>query len=364
MIGSKVGIPRALLYYHYFPMWRAFFEALGAEVVVSAPSTKSVLDRGVALAVEDACLPVKLALGHVAELAGKVDYLFLPRLVSVACREYICPKFLGFPDLVRQTISGLPPVIDVNVNLYRRKNELYAAFRAAGKMFSLAGEARLFLAYRRGLAAQDKYRSLLEDGFLPEEAMKLLAGPGSRDSRPAGKDKTGPEAGPVLPQREVLPLRETLRPGKEKFLVAVIGHPYNIYDAYISMNIIKKLRQSGAAVITADQVPEAVARREAASLPKRLFWTLNQQMTGAAFYFLRDGRAQGLLQVTSFGCGPDSMTGELITRQAYSNSNGTVPFLDLVLDEHSGEAGLVTRLEAFLDMVGQQKQGLGIGELP
>lgn len=104
-------------------------------------------------------------------------------------------------------------------------------------------------------------------------------------------------------------------------------------------------------------MPEAVARREAADLPKRLFWTLNQRMTGAAFYFLCSGRVQGLLQVTSFGCGPDSMTGELIARRAASH--GDMPFLNLVLDEHSGEAGVLTRLEAFLDMV-WQKQGLGI----
>jgi len=344
-MGSKVGIPRALLYYHFFPMWQAFFQTLGAEVVVSGRSTKSMLNRGVELAVEDACLPVKLALGHVAELAEKVDYLFLPRLVSVASREYICPKFLGFPDMVRQTVPGLPPIIDVNVNLYRRKNELYAAFRAAGKIFP-AGEARIFLAYRHGLTALERYWKLLEEGLLPEEAINLLNGPGRRCPQAADEGRTCPEAGPVT-----LP-REDLQPNREKPVVAVIGHPYNIYDAYISMNIIKKLRQAGAAVVTAEQVPEAVARREAASLPKRLFWTLNQRVTGAAFYFLRGGRAQGLLQVTSFGCGPDSMTGELITRRAHRP--GAIPFLNLVLDEHSGEAGVLTRLEAFLDMVGQK----------
>ncbi|MBC7325128.1 MAG: hypothetical protein H5T99_07425, partial [Moorella sp. (in: Bacteria)] len=102
-------------------------------------------------------------------------------------------------------------------------------------------------------------------------------------------------------------------------------------------------------VITADQVPEPVVRAEAAALPKRLFWTLSQRMIGAAFYFLHAGRVQGLLHVTSFGCGPDSITGELINRRA--RAAGAVPLLNLVLDEHSGEAGVFTRLEAFLDMV-------------
>ncbi|MEW5899307.1 MAG: acyl-CoA dehydratase activase-related protein [Bacillota bacterium] len=347
-MGRKVGIPRALLYYYYFPLWQAFFRALGAKVAVSGPSTKSVLNRGVELAVEDACLPVKLALGHVAELAGKVDYLFLPRLVSVASREYICPKFLGFPDMVRQAVPDLPPIIDVNVNLYRRQNELYAAFRAAGKILS-AGEARIFLAYRRGLAALGKYWKLLGEGFLPEEAINLLNGSGPRCPQSANAARTIPEDGPAAGSGKAP------RPEGEKPVVAVIGHPYNIYDPYISMNLLKKLRQAGVKAATAEQVPETVARREAADLPKRLFWTLNQRMTGAAFYFLRSGRVQGLLQVTSFGCGPDSMTGELIARRAASH--GDMPFLNLVLDEHSGEAGVLTRLEAFLDMVRQKQEG-------
>ncbi|MEW6276112.1 MAG: acyl-CoA dehydratase activase-related protein [Bacillota bacterium] len=338
----SVGIPRALLYYYYFPLWQAFFQALGAEVVVSGPSTKAVLNKGVELAVEDACLPVKLALGHIAELAGNVDYLFLPRLVSVASREYICPKFLGLPDVVRQTVPNLPGIIDVNVNLYRRKNRLYSAFREAGKVVA-ASEARIYLAYRRGLAAQKKYRIFLEQGFMPEEAMQLLAESGFFLQQPV----CGKNARQVLDPRGKT--EQALKPPEKKPVVAVIGHPYNLYDPYISMNVLKKLQQAGARVITADQVPEETVRREAGALPKHLFWTLNQRMIGAAFYFLRAGHPRGLLQVTSFGCGPDSMTGELIAGRVLGS--GGLPFLNLVLDEHSGEAGMLTRLEAFLDMV-------------
>lgn len=338
----RVGIPRALLYYHYFPLWRAFFEALGAEIVVSGPSTKAVLNRGVQLCVEDACLPVKLAFGHVWELLGKVDYLFLPRLVSVVNREYICPKFLGFPDMVRQTIPGLPPVIDVNVNQYRHRKGLFNAFREAGTYLT-ANVARIYLAYRQGLAALKSYRELLEGGLLPGEAMALPGRTGFRGQGPASGKQT-------LPEKDCAGRAGQNLPGQEqKPVVGVIGHPYNLYDSLISMNILKRLAQARVKVVTADQLPETVVRREAANLPKRLFWTLNQRITGAAFYFLQDSRVRGLLQITSFGCGPDSMIGELITRRA--RYVGAVPLLNLVLDEHSGEAGVLTRLEAFLDMV-------------
>ncbi|MBU2609087.1 MAG: hypothetical protein KKF26_07200, partial [Chloroflexi bacterium] len=39
----RVGIPRALLYYQYYPAWKTFFEELGAEVVVSAPTSQAAV---------------------------------------------------------------------------------------------------------------------------------------------------------------------------------------------------------------------------------------------------------------------------------------------------------------------------------
>ncbi|MEG3070548.1 MAG: hypothetical protein RQM92_06655 [Candidatus Syntrophopropionicum ammoniitolerans] len=46
------------------------------------------------------------------------------------------------------------------------------------------------------------------------------------------------------------------------------------------------------------------------------------------------------------------MTGGIIERYAHSSG---IPFLSLTLDEHTGEAGIMTRLEAFLDMVQWRK---------
>ena len=64
----RIGIPRALLYYQYYPMWKTFFEELGAEVVVSPPTTQAMLAAGSARVVADTCLPVKVFLGHVLHL--------------------------------------------------------------------------------------------------------------------------------------------------------------------------------------------------------------------------------------------------------------------------------------------------------
>lgn len=321
----KVGIPRALLFYYYYPMWRVFFEELGAGTVLSSPSTKGVLAGGLKYAVDEVCLPVKMAFGHILDLAGKkVDYIFLPRLVSLARREYICPKFLGLPDMVR-SIGGLPPLIDVTVNLYKSKHDAYVAAKEVGRLFT-SNNLKIYMAYRRSLKAHNKYFKLLQMGLIPEEALAVL------------EDRV---------KNEPLPYPDDLT-------VALIGHPYNIYDSHISMNMIKRLRDMGVTVVTAENLPEKVVRSCAARLPKKLFWTLGQWMTGAAYHYLERPDVSGMVHVAAFGCGPDSMTGELIERRARAAG---MPFLNLTLDEHTGEAGIVTRLEAFLDMVRWRKAG-------
>ena len=84
----KVGIPRALAYYQFFPMWRTFFEELGAEVVTTSKTTHKMLADGSKRVVADTCLPVKVYMGHVLELADKCDYIFIPVIRSLGVKEY------------------------------------------------------------------------------------------------------------------------------------------------------------------------------------------------------------------------------------------------------------------------------------
>jgi predicted nucleotide-binding protein (sugar kinase/HSP70/actin superfamily) len=303
-------------------MWKTFFEKLGLQVVVSGHTTKGILERGARLCVDEACLPVKVAFGHVAELK-EADYIFLPRLVSVYPGEYICPKFLGIPDMVKQCAQHLPPLIMTNFNQYRREGDLMAAFNETGRILK-CNPVKVYLAYREAIQVHRRYNSMLHRGCMPEDALKLIG--------------ETPEKG--------VPAREDVQ-GRP--VVAVIGHPYNIYDGFISMNLIKRLEKAGFGVVTQDHLTEETLCHYAGSLPKKLFWTLGRNMIGGALYYLADPGVKGLVHVASFACGPDSMTGELIERSV--RRMGGKPFLNLTLDEHTGEAGVVTRLEAFADMI-------------
>ena len=325
----KVGIPRALLYYYYYPMWRVFFQELGAEVVVSQPSNKGLLSAGLKNAVDEVCLPVKLAYGHVLDLAGKSDLIFLPRIVSIGRREYICPKFLGFPDMIR-CIKGIPKIIDPSINLYKSRTGICRSVLEVGKLFSCSC-SKIWLAFLRSVKVHNQYIKLLQMGLIPSEAMAIL------------EDRV-----------EKLPVPEP----EDSFKVALIGHPYNIYDSFVSMNIIKRLRGMGASILTAEFLPDDTVKNSAfRCLPKKLFWTLGQRMAGAAFNYMEQPDVAGIVHVAAFGCGPDSMIGELIERSAHING---VPLLNITLDEHTGEAGLLTRMEAFMDMLRWRKAGAAL----
>ncbi|MCL2338091.1 MAG: acyl-CoA dehydratase activase-related protein [Firmicutes bacterium] len=312
-MSIKVGIPRALLYYYYHPQWVTFLRRLGLETVLSRETSRGLLEQGLKSTVDEACLPVKLAVAHVLDLRGRVDYIWLPRIVSTARKEYICPKFLGLPDMVRHSVDNLPPVIDTTLNLYRQGSSPADFYFQAGRYFT-RNPVKIIMAYQASVKALEEHRTATQ-----------------QEAPPAGADTLSDDS------------------AGSNITVAVIGHPYVLYDHYISMNMIKRLQKNGVRVLTADCLPEELVREEAFRLPKKLFWTINQRMVGAAYHFFHRADVHGLIHVASFGCGPDSFTGELIARCARDGS--AKPLLNLTIDEHTGEAGLITRLEAFLDMV-------------
>lgn len=336
MADVRVGVPRALLYHEYSALWTTFLTGLGAEVVVSDPTSKTILDEGVKAAVDEACLPVKVFYGHVLDLCRKgVDYIFLPRVVSVERRAFSCPKLLGLPDMIKHNLRPFPYLIDETINLSRQPRQLYGAlWRVAAPL--TRNPLRIAGAWRRAIRAHALHEERLRAGHIPGVQAAR------RGSQPPG------DGG-----------RPTWRRG-DGLTVAVVGHPYNVYDRHISLDVVARLNQWGVQVVTADMVPATLVREETERMPKDLFWTTGRRILGAAYYFLHSRSVDGLVHLVSFGCGPDSLVGELVQRQAARLR--TTPFLLLTLDEHSGEGGLVTRLEAFMDMVRRGREAARAAE--
>ncbi|MFX4260801.1 acyl-CoA dehydratase activase-related protein [Pelotomaculum propionicicum] len=324
---ARIGIPSALLYYIYYPFWLTFFNEIGVQVVTSGRTTKNILDKGVREALADACVPIKLFFGHVMDLKDKADYLFIPRVVCLNGKTIYCPKFLGLPDMIRHSLDDIPPIIDVRIDTRQGRLSLIKAYLEIGSYFG-ASRNTVLRAYCLARAALRRYNLLLMKGFSPIEAMELIKNPDNK--------------------KLVLPPKANLR-------FAVLGYPYAIYDSFISVNILDKLKKMGVNVLTAENInPLLLSLQKNCGLPKRLFWTFSDKALKAAHYLFRHDRVDAVLHLTAFGCGPDSLLNKFIELEAKQHRD--IPFMTLMIDEHTGEAGMATRLEAFVDMVRRRKE--------
>lgn len=327
----KVGIPRSLAYFFYLPLWKTFINELGHEAVESPPTSRAILDRGVREAVNDACIPIKVYHGHAAFLAERCDFLFCPRLVSVRKHgdfgtETFCPKFLGLPDMVRLALNPLPPLIDVRIDLKQPKTGLQDAADEIGRQLG-NGRGQIKRALRCAQAAQQSFENLCHKGMLVPDALEAVLN------------------GSVKPP-------QTRR--RQSLTLAVIGYPYVLYDAYINAGLLKILQQEEVNIVTQDMLADREINRQAKCLPKSLFWYFSNRAVYGGLHFMEHHRVDGMIHVTAFACGPDSMVDRLL--EIESKRRGTIPYLAIAVDEHTGEAGVRTRVEAFLDMLRYQRR--------
>lgn len=294
----KVGIPKGLLYYKYYPFFENFFNELGAEVIYSPNTNKKILDEGIKYCVDEACLPIKVFHGHVASIKDSCDVILIPRIMQLKNREYICPKFCGLPEMVCNSIPNMPQVIGSPLYAYSRE-KLYEFARDSGRILKCSNK-KIGYAYERALDAQKNYFcGVKTDGM--------------------------------------------------KMNIALVGHPYNIYDSYTNMNLIEKLNRMKVGVITEEYVDNLQIDNEVKVLFKRPFWSFARNSFGFASFMAKSNRVNGIIYISSFACGIDSVVIELI-----QNNIKDFPMLVLKIDEQTGEAGIDTRIEAFVDMLGRR----------
>lgn len=318
-MSYKVGIPQSLFFYDYYPLWKEFFNELGVEVVVSPRTNKSILNDGVSNCVDEACLPVKVYHGHVMELKDRVDYLFIPKIISIHKREYGCPKYLGLPEMVKNSVRNLPTCIDVNVNLIKSKIGLLEAVIETGRYFT-PSLTKIMRAHKAASNHYENYKLLINKGVIPIEAIKIYNS-ATKAIRPINDN------GPIF---------------------MLVGHPYNLYDEYINMNLIKKLWSNGISIVTPEMVDADKVNCYSSKFPKRIFWSFGKRIIGSSFYMIDERKIDGIIYVSSFGCGVDSILIDFVQRRAREEG---IPFTLLTIDEHTGEAGINTRIEAFIDMI-------------
>jgi len=310
-----IGIPRYLSYFSFGALWERYFEQLGFEIRLSPPSNQDILDEGVRETVNDACIPIKIFHGHVMSLRDKADYLFVPRLGGTRTRYTVCPKFLGLPDMVKYSLSGLPQVLAPRLDVRQRGMGAWKELVSLGVRLT----GRRFAAYRAFARARQ---------ILSERVGKI--------------------------QAEGLPALGFPQPPDPDLTLGVVGYPYVIYDHLANGGLLDQLLRLQVEVRTPELVSDQQMKKQSDEFPKDLFWFYSNRTLWSGLHFMDVARLEGLVHVTAFGCGPDAMVGKLLEME--SRQRG-MPFLSLMVDEHTGEAGVATRVEAFVDMLRRRLRG-------
>lgn len=293
-----IGIPKAFLYYRYHILWKNFFTNLGFKIITSEDTTKEIIELGKKYSIDESCLSSKIYMGHVASLKDKSDYILIPRVENYGKGEKVCVKFNATYDLVKNLFQDYQ-ILDYNIEQTKQHYESLSLIKLGLKLTK--NPFKVLKSYYMARKCEKKYNKTRQ-----LEQAKVIA-------------NTNPK-------------------------VLIVSHPYNIYDNYIGKPIINKLRSLGIDIVYADKLDRKTAKLYAHNLSPTLYWTYSKELIGAIGYYQYS--VDGILFLSSFPCGPDSLVNELILRKITN-----IPMTNILVDELTASTGLETRLESFADII-------------
>jgi predicted CoA-substrate-specific enzyme activase len=309
----RVGLPTVLVYHDMFPYWHVFFDQLGMEVVLSDATNARIVRSSQESAAIETCFPVKLAFGHVHDLLARdIDFLFLPSVIN---REEPAPGQVA--NHYCPYVPATPHLVEAHIDLRARGVEpLTVALEmswASGRRTQLRG-----LAPKLGVSRS-------------QVVAAAQAGEAAQQAFYAAVRRRGAEV--------------MSRLTADDRAVVIVGRPYNTQDAGTTMDLPLKLRRLGVTPIPMDFLP--LRDVDISARYGNMFWRSGQDILAAATLVRTDPRLQAIY-VTNFNCGPDSFLAGFFRRIM-----GDKPYLELEIDEHTGDAGVLTRCEAFLESARQ-----------
>jgi predicted CoA-substrate-specific enzyme activase len=308
-----IGVPLAMYTWDYLPMWRRFFRECGFSVAVSDPTNRLTVSLGLDCVVAEPCFPIIVAHGHATQLMRRgVDFLWLPNLLTAPekhpeLESHVCPWGSTLPFVVRQAPAfrgWRGCILCPTISLQRGKEcfceQMIRVARRLGVPKRLAQRA-----FESAWAAQQRFRTAYE------------------------------EAG----RKALQTLTQTGEPG-----MVLVGRPYNIHDAGVSLAIARKLRELyGVNVLPVDCLP--LSDIDIRDVNDNMYWAYGRRILAAAKLVAQYPNLH-IIYVTNFKCGPDSFI------KGFIRPASGKPFLTLQFDGHSNDAGMMTRAEAYLDSKG------------
>ncbi|MBN2864055.1 MAG: hypothetical protein JXN62_12890, partial [Bacteroidales bacterium] len=307
----SIGIPRGLmLFYQQFPFWRTFFEELGFRVVVSSETDKKLMKRSLDVIVAETCLPVEVMHGHIYDLLEKqVDYIFTPFIITEKSEKddptynYNCTYVQTYPFMVKTALSSED-----------RKKLLIPAlnFKYFGKV--LNKDLSDFMWAKFKIPREKVVNAIMKADRLQTKYERNL-------------EIRGKEVLDNLPD--------------EKESVVILGRPYNTGDPALNMNLVEKLINLEVVPIPLEFLP--ISGEHITQDYRQMYWPNGKSILAAARIIGRDKKLHAVY-MSNYRCGPDSFLSHFVHEEMAGK-----PYLELEIDEHSADAGLITRCEAFLD---------------
>ncbi len=288
----RIGIPQALYYYLYPDLWETYFQEIGMQTVTSQPSSQQTVELAGLISEAEHCFALKMFDAHISTLISHVDTVFVPRILSTLPGHLSCPKLGVLPDAARAGILEKSNVLTVDIN--ESKKPISNVLLQLGEMLGV-----------------EKYKSVTAS----EIAVKAM-----RVARK--KTITNPDKleGPTF---------------------LVMAHPYIIGDNFLTGQILRKLKTLNVRFETVSfaksKIPESIFK-----------WDFCNKM----YHCLSGLTAQhyaGVIHISTFNCGCDSIFMEF-ARSCLKEKN--IPYMVLIMDEHSSNGWINTRLEAFVESVG------------
>jgi predicted CoA-substrate-specific enzyme activase len=313
----KIGIPRVLFFFERFPFWNTFFSTLGFEVVLSSPSNQKIIQESLENISTEACFPITLAHGHIIDLLEKkVDCVFLPSLINMEKTSekftecFNCPFIQALPYFARAGISFGSRTRILSPALEPQRGEKFFTRQLVGLGKSL-GKSR-------------------------EEVLQAAAAAEAEFNQVKARLKTrGKEVLEWIEKNGVPAL-------------AIISRPYNGSDPALNLDIPRQLRELGVLPVPIDFLPSR--RANIADQYPNMYWSYGQEILAAARY-VNQHPTLSAVHITNFRCGPDSFISHLIKETISAR-----PFLQIEVDEHASDTGVITRLEAFLDSLANTRK--------
>jgi len=303
-----VGMQRALYGHQSSILWAHFFDQLGFRLVLTPPTNTHISKVGIETMTAETCYPVKVSHGHVKELIGKTRYMFFPSIISIPTPEaseagFYCPMVQGNTYMVRMALdidqaSVLSPVVHLKYDPDTLALELSEQIKSKLRVTKSEIKKAIYFAIEKN----DQFiREMCKRG---EQILK--------------------EQDPGVP------------------VVIVTGRPYNLYDERLNLRLGRNMAKIGVIALPMDFID--VSRVDLSDFPS-MYWGLGAQILRTAKFIKGYPNYFGL-HLTNFSCGADSFI-----EHFYSYIMGDKAYLILELDEHSAVAGVMTRLEAYKNVV-------------